>query len=42
MRRLREEEGRLDREYHDKMDEADRLEREAGLLEVEAARLESR
>ena len=35
MRRLREEEDRLDREHCEKMDEAERFEREA-----EAARLE--
>ena len=40
MRRLREEEGRLDREYCEKMDEAERFEREARQLETEAARLE--
>ena len=38
MRRLREEEERLDREYYGKMDEADKFEREA--REAEAARLE--
>ena len=40
VRRLREEEGRLDREYYEKMDEADKFEREARQLEAEAARLE--
>ena len=40
MRRLREEEERLDREYYGKMDEADKFEREARELEAEAARLE--
>ena len=40
VKRLREEEDRLDREYYDKMDEADRYEREAQELEQEAARLE--
>ena len=34
------EEGRLDREYYEKMDEADKFEREARELEAEAARLE--
>ena len=40
VRRLREEEDRLDREYYDKMEEAERFEREARELEAEAARLE--
>ena len=40
MRRLREEEGRLVREYRENLELADRLEREARLLEAEAARLE--
>ena len=40
VRRLREEEERLDREYYGKMDEADKFEREARELEAEAARLE--
>ena len=40
VRRLREEEDRLDREHCQKMDEAERFEREARELEAEAARLE--
>ena len=39
MRRLSVEKGRLDREYYEKMDEADRFERVARELEVEADRL---
>ena len=40
VRRLRQDEERLEREYYEKMDEADRFEREAVQLEVEAAQLE--
>ena len=40
VRRLRQDEERLEREYYEKMDEADRFDREAAQLEVEAAQLE--
>ena len=40
VRRLRQDEERLEREYTEKMDEADRFDREAAQLEVEAAQLE--
>ena len=40
VRRLRQDEERLEREYYEKMDEADRFDREAVQLEVEAAQLE--
>ena len=40
VRRLRQDEERLEREYYEKMDEADRFDREASQLEVEAAQLE--
>ena len=40
VRRLRQDEERLEREYTEKMDEADRFDREAAQLEVEAAHLE--
>ena len=37
---LREKEDRLDREYYEKMDEADRFQRAARELEAEADKLE--
>ena len=40
VRRLRQDEERLEREYYEKMDEADRFDREAAQLEMEAAQLE--
>ena len=40
VRRLRQDEERLEREYYEKMDEADRFDREAAQLELEAAQLE--
>ena len=40
VRRLRQDEERLEREYYEKMDEADRFDREAAQLEEEAAHLE--
>ena len=40
VRRLRQDEERLEREYYEKMDEADRFDREAAQLEEEAAQLE--
>ena len=40
VRRLRQDEERLEREYYEKMDEADRFDKEAAQLEMEAAQLE--
>ena len=40
VRRLRQDEERLEREYYEKMDEADRFDREAAQLEMQAAQLE--